>query len=178
MTFAVRELAVGEALNLFDQCGLISRMGAEEDEEEVEEIVYSLADEKRMNLEYYKNNILHFFLPLSFVATSVLTSSEDMVPINRINDDYTFFKRLFGHEFIFDDRNKDQEEVREALAYLRDRGVIVGFDSDEKAWIDVKGRGDQSAALCGPHPNYMESYWVVVRGCYYLRKGRRRRGIG
>ena len=29
-------------------------MGAEEDEEEeVEEVVYSLGDEKRMNLEYY-----------------------------------------------------------------------------------------------------------------------------
>jgi glycerol-3-phosphate O-acyltransferase len=53
MTFADREKAVGEALNLFDQSGLISRMGAEdEEEEEVEEIVYSLEDDKRMNLEY------------------------------------------------------------------------------------------------------------------------------
>ncbi len=172
MTFADREKAVGEALNLFDQSGLISRMGAEEDEEEVEEIVYSLADDKRMNLEYYKNNILHFFLPLSFVATSVLAGSEDMVPVNRINDDYTFFKRLFRHEFIFDDRKKDQEEVREALAYLRDRGLITGFDRDEKAWIEVKGRGRTSLLpFAGLIHNYMESYWVVVRGCYYLRKG-------
>ena len=173
MTFADREKAVSEALNLFNQSGLISRMGAEEEEEEeVEEIVYSLEDDKRMNLEYYKNNILHYFLPVSFVATAILTSSEDMVPINRICDDYSFFKRLFRHEFIFDDQKSDLEEVREVLTYLRDRGMIAGFDKDEKAWIEVKGRGRTSLhPFAGLIHNYMESYWVVVRGCYHLRKG-------
>ncbi len=172
MTFADREKAVAEALHLFNQSGLISRMGTEEDEEEVEEVVYSLEDDKRMNLEYYKNNILHYFLPVSFVAMSVLTSSEDMVPINRISDDYSFFKRLFRHEFIFDDQKSDGDEVREVLAYLRDRGMIAGFDKEEKAWIEVKGRGRTNLLpFAGLIHNYMESYWVVVRGAYYLRKG-------
>ena len=125
-----------------------------------------------MNLEYYKNTILHYFLPVSFVATSVLTSSEDMVPINRINDDYSFFKRLFRHEFIFDDQKNDLDEVGEVLAYLRDRGMIAGFDKNEKAWIEVKGRGRTNLQpFAGLIHNYMESYWVVIRGCYYLRKG-------
>jgi glycerol-3-phosphate O-acyltransferase len=173
MTFADREKAVSEALNLFDQSGLISRMGAEdEEEEEVEEIVYSLEDDKRMNLEYYKNNILHFFLPVSFVATSVLASPEDMVPVNRIRDDYAFFKRLFRHEFIFDDQKDDLVEITETLSYLRDRGMIAGFDKEEKAWVEVKGRGRTNLLpFAGLIHNYMESYWVVVRGCYYLRKG-------
>jgi len=47
-------------------------MGTEEEEEdEFEEVVYSLEDDKRMNLEYYKNNILNYFLPVSFLATSI-----------------------------------------------------------------------------------------------------------
>ena len=172
MTFADREKAVGEALHLFNQSGLISRMGAEEEEEEIEEIVYSLEDDKRMNLEYYKNNILHYFLPVSFVATSILTSPEDMIPINRINDDYSFFKRLFRHEFIFDDQKNDLDEVGEVLSYLRDRGMIAGFDKNEKVWIEVKGRGRTSLLpFAGLIHNYMESYWVVIRGAYYLRKG-------
>ncbi|MBU2227307.1 MAG: 1-acyl-sn-glycerol-3-phosphate acyltransferase [Proteobacteria bacterium] len=172
MTFADREAAIAEALNLFDQSDLISRMGAEEEEEEVEEIVYSLDDDKRMNLEYYKNNILHYFLPVSFVASSILTILEDMVPVNRINDDYAFFKRLFRHEFIFDERKNDRDEVREILAYLHSRGMIAGFDNEEKAWIEVKGRGRTNLLpFAGLIHNYMESYWVVIRGCYYLRKG-------
>jgi glycerol-3-phosphate O-acyltransferase len=173
MTFADREKAIDEALNLFDQSDLISRMGAEdEEEEEVEETVYSLADDKRMNLEYYKNNILHYFLPVSFVATSILTSTEDLVPVNRILDDYRFFKRLFRHEFIFDDQKSDMEEVQETLAYLSERGMITGFAKDEQPWIEVKGRGrTQLIPFAGLTHNYMESCWVVVRGCYYLRKG-------
>jgi glycerol-3-phosphate O-acyltransferase len=171
MTFADREKAVVEALNLFDQSGLISRMGAEE-EEEVEEIVYSLDDDKRLNLEYYKNNILHYFLPMSFVATTILNSPEDLVPINRINDDYTFFKRLFRHEFIFDDKQSDSAEVAEVLAYLRDKGLIVAVNRGENLWIEVKGRGRTSLLpFAGLIHNYMESYWVVIRGCYFLRKG-------
>jgi len=171
MTFADREAAIAEALNLFDQSDLISRMGAEE-EEEVEEIVYSLDDDKRMNLEYYKNNILHYFLPASFVASSILTNQEDMIPLNRINDDYAFFKRLFRHEFIFDEVKKDRDEVGETLAYLHSRGMIAGFDNEEKSWIEVKGRGRKNLLpFAGLIHNYMESYWVVVRGCYYLRKG-------
>jgi glycerol-3-phosphate O-acyltransferase len=147
-------------------------MGAEEEEEEIEEIVYSLEDDKRMNLEYYKNTILHYFLPVSFVATSILTSPEDMIPINRINDDYAFFKRLFRHEFIYDDQKSDLDEVGEVLSYLRDRGMIAGFDKNEKAWIEVKGRGRTSLLpFAGLIHNYMESYWVVIRGAYYLRKG-------
>jgi glycerol-3-phosphate O-acyltransferase len=173
MTFSDREKAIGEALNLFDQSGLISRMGAEEEEEEeVEEVVYSLEDDKRMNIEYYKNNILHYFLPVSFVATSILASQDDLVPINRVIDDYAFFKRLFRHEFIFDDQKRDLDEVRATLAYLQDRGMIAGLDREEKPWIEVKGRGRTNLLpFAGLIHNYIESCWVVVRGCYYLRKG-------
>jgi glycerol-3-phosphate O-acyltransferase len=173
MTFADREKAIEEALMLFDQSDLISRMGAEdEEEEEIEEVVYSLEDGKRMNLEYYKNNILHYFLPLGFVATAILTSADDLVPLNRILDDYRFFKRLFRHEFIFDDQKTDLEEVQETLAYLRERGMVIGFAKDEQPWIEVKGRGrTQLIPFAGLIHNYMESCWVVVRGCYYLRKG-------
>ena len=50
--------------------------------------------------------------------------------------------------------------------------MIAGFDKDEKAWIEVKGRGRTNLhPFAGLIHNYMESYWVVVRGCYHLRKG-------
>lgn len=168
-----REKAFVDALSLFDQSDLISRMGAEEDEQdEMEEIVYSLEDDKRMNLEYYKNNILHFFIPISFVATSLLSSNEDTVPLSQILVDYRFLKRLFWREFIFDDQKDDLDEVNDVLAYLNGRGMIAGFERDGKAWIEVKGRGRINLMpFAGLIHNYFESYWVVMRGCSYLKKG-------
>ena len=93
---------------MFVQSGFISKIEAEEDEdEEMQEVVYSLKEEKRLNLEYYKNNILHFFVPLCFVATSMIKSSEDLISLSRIMGDYKFLKKLLWNEFIFDERKDD-----------------------------------------------------------------------
>jgi glycerol-3-phosphate O-acyltransferase len=174
-TFANPERAIQDALDQFKSMGLISEMGAEEGEEdEFTEVVFSLDEEKRLHLEYYKNNILHFFVPLSFVAASILSKSEDAIPLVTLMEDYKFFKRLFRHEFIFDHRKGDAEEVHEALAYLLDRGMIVGLEKGEEAWIEVKGKGRlYLRPYAGLIQNYIESYWVVTRGSSYLKKDMR-----
>lgn len=174
-TFVNREKAIHDALLLFDQSGLISRMGVEEGEEsEIEEIVYSLDDGKRLNLEYYKNNILHFFLPLSFVATSMLANTEDHIPLGLILEDYRFLKRLFWNEFIFDQERDDGEDVNGALSYLHSRGMIAVEMRGEngETYFEVKGRGRTNLRpFAGLIENYIQSYWVVIRACAYLRKG-------
>jgi glycerol-3-phosphate O-acyltransferase len=171
-TLVNKEKAFLDALNLFEESGIISKMGAEEEPDEMEEIVYSLEDDNRLNLEYYKNNILHFFVPISFVAASLFTSHEDMVPLNRIVKDFQFLKRLFWQEFIFDDRKDDLDEVNDVLAYLNNRGMIAAWEQDGQALVEVKGKGKTNLIpFAGLINNYMESYWVVIRSCTYLRKG-------
>lgn len=171
-TLVHREKAVVDALNQFDQLDIISKMGEDEEEyDEMEEVVYSLEDDNRLKLEYYKNNILHFFIPIGFVAASLLSSNEDVVPLNRIVKDYQFFKRLFWHEFIFDDRKDDLDEVNDVLSYLNNNGMITGLEHDGQALVEVKGRGRMNLMpFAGLVRNYLESYWVVLRGCLYLKK--------
>ena len=170
-TFTNREKAVEDALNLFEQSEIIAKMGAGDEEEDIREIVYSLDDDKRLNLEYYKNNILHYFLPASFVALSLLASMEGMVPLSQIVEDYRFFKRLFWHEFIFDEKTDDGDEVNDVLSYLYAQGMITGEERDGQAWIEVRGKGRVNLLpFAGLIHNYLESYWVVVRGCTYLKK--------
>jgi glycerol-3-phosphate O-acyltransferase len=171
-TLVHKEKAFVDALNLFDESGIISKMGAEEELDEMEEIVYSLEDDNRLNLEYYKNNILHFFVPVSFVAASLFSSHEDMIPLNRIVKDFQFLKRLFWQEFIFDDRKDDLDEVNDVLAYLNGRGMIAALEQNGQALVEVKGKGKTNLMpFAGLISNYMESYWVVIRSSMYLRKG-------
>jgi len=175
-TFVRRDKAIKDALLLFDQSGLISCLGDEEGETpELEEIVYCLDDDKRLNLEYYKNNILHFFLPLSFVASSMLAHTEDHIPLSLVIDDYHFLKRLFWNEFIFDTEREEGEEVNDALAYLHSRGMIeIRRQGEGGASFEVKGRGRTNLKpFAGLIENYIQSYWIVVRACAYLRKGPR-----
>lgn len=171
-TLIHREKAFTDALNLIIQSDIISKMGAEEDEQdEHEDIVYSLEDSNRLKLEYYKNNVLHFFIPIGFVAMSVLSSREDVISLDQIIKDYQFFKRLFWHEFIFDDRKDDMDEVKDILSYLSSRNMISGLERDGQACVEVKGKGRVSLMpFAGLLRNYIESYWVVMRGCQYLKK--------
>jgi glycerol-3-phosphate O-acyltransferase len=172
-TLGNREKAVRDALGMFAQSGLISRMGDEDDE--AEEIVYSLEDDKRLSFEYYKNNILHYFVPISFVATALISVRADIVSLDQVLMDYRFLKRLFWKEFIFDDQKDDLDEVNNVLAYLNSHGMITGFERDGKAWIEVRGTGRiKLSYFAGLIQNYFESYWVVTRGCFYLKKGSRR----
>ena len=171
-TLLHKEKAFVDTLTLFEQSGIISKMGEDEEQGEMDEIVYSLEDNKRLNLEYYKNNILHFFIPISFVAVSLLSSHEDIIHLNQIVKDYQFFKRLFWHEFIFDDKQDDLEEVNEVLSYLNNRGMITPLERDGQILVEVKGRGRKNLMhFAGLIRNYIESYWVVIRGCLYLKPG-------
>ena len=171
-TFANREKAIAEALNMFVQSGFISKIEAEEDEdEEMQEVVYSLKEEKRLNLEYYKNNILHFFVPLCFVATPMIKSSEDMTSLARIMGDYKFLKKLLWNEFIFDEHKDDVDEVNDVLAYLYDRKMITSVEREGQVWIEIKGRGSKKLKpFADLIHNYLESYWIVMRSCLYLKK--------
>jgi glycerol-3-phosphate O-acyltransferase len=170
-TFAQKERAINDAVNLFIAQGVISKIGGEEEEEGFEEIVYSLDDEKRPTLEYYKNNILHFFLPLAFAASSILSFREDAIPLISLMEDYKFFKRIFRREFIFDSRKDDAEEIREVLSYLYGRRMIIGEERNGEAWIEVSGRGRRALRpFAGLVHNYIESYWIVMRAASALRK--------
>lgn len=177
-TFAGIEYAINEALNFFESSGNISKLGIDEDDEpdeEFVEVIYSVESERRMGLEYYKNTILHFFLPLSFVAASILSSDEDTIPLSRIVEDYRFLKTLFWNEFIFNDESDDLEEIRETLFYLADRGMIArDHYYDESTRLVVTGRGRISLApFAGLIQNYIESYWIVLRGSSYLKNKER-----
>ena len=170
-TLSNREKAISDALTLFDQSEIISKMGAEEEDQEFKEIVYSLEDGKRLNLEYYKNNILHFFLPVTFVASSMLSGSDSTIALGQIMEDYRFFKGLFWHEFIFDQQKDDIDEVNDVLSYLHSHEMITGEEQDGQVWIELKGKGRvKLMPFAGLIRNYIESYWVVLRGCSFLKK--------
>lgn len=171
-TFAHREKAINDAVNMFVQQGFISKIEAEEDEdEEMQEVVYSLKEEKRLNLEYYKNNILHFFIPLCFVATSMIKSNEDLISLQRIMGDFSFLKKLLWNEFIFDEHRDDTDEVNEAITYLYERKMITFLEKDDQVFIEIKGKGTKKLKpFADLIHNYLESSWIVIRSGLYLKK--------
>ncbi|MCF8054213.1 MAG: 1-acyl-sn-glycerol-3-phosphate acyltransferase [Deltaproteobacteria bacterium] len=142
-----------------------------DDEDDSLEIVYSLEDEKRLAIEYYKNNILHFFVPISFFALTVLQHDDNEVSLKNILQDYSYLKKLFRHEFIFDDSISDFDEIGAIMDFLKKQNRIDVIAVGDDVRITTRGAGrkilERFAALTR---NYIESYWVTVRSLSLLRK--------
>ncbi len=118
---ARREEAVPAALGLFSRWGYLLPKSLQKEKKEFV-TSYLLPDDKRLNLEYYKNTIIHHFLPISMAALSICSSREEETAFSRIKDDCLFLKRLFSQEFIFG--GDEDREITESLAYREGQGII------------------------------------------------------
>ena len=59
------------------------------------ETFYYVDEDKKRELEYYKNSIIHCFIAHSFVAVSLLTGTEEIRREEAIREDYGFLKNIF-----------------------------------------------------------------------------------
>jgi glycerol-3-phosphate O-acyltransferase len=130
---------------------------------------YSIDETKRPLLEYYKNNILHFFLPAAMVSLSILAGQGFEFSREQILEDYGFLQDFFRNEFIFSDLDPESQ-VRQTLDYFDSRGVVINLDPQEASYtLSASGLKDLSY-FANLLFNYLESYWIVFRSIKYLQK--------
>ena len=156
---ATKQEILSAAGDLLCRSGYISAVRMEEGQQE--KAIYLLDDEKRLNLEYYKNNIIHHFLAISFVAAAVLGHSEKEIPGTRLREDYCFLKRLFRQEFILG--NDDESEIKSALSYLESCGILTG--NGEGGFRREGGAEEKLMPFAGLTRSCRESYGVVFNAC-------------
>ena len=133
-----------------------------EDTEVEEETFYYVDDEKKIELEYYKNSIIHFFILHSFVAISILTGQEEVKHTDSIISDYDFLKTLFKHEFVFDKDEDPNEKVISIIEYFVELGFLT-HSVENKGYIITKRGFDKLPIWAALTKTFLESYWIVVK---------------
>jgi glycerol-3-phosphate O-acyltransferase len=133
-----------------------------EDIDQEEETFYFVEDDKKVELEYYKNNIIHFFLPHSLVATSLLAGREAEKKLDAIVADYTFMKTLLKAEFLFEEEENEAEKVQSILDYFL-QAYFVSGSADRSAFIITKMGYDRLPAWASLTKTFMESYWIAAK---------------
>ncbi len=120
--------------------------------------LFCLNEKKSFELSYYKNSIIHFFIPYSFVAISLLCSQDERMSVSQIKKDYLLLRDLFKYEFLYD--KEAEEEIKEALTYFYEKAYL-SYEGDGFR-LTVKGRKSiiMWAELLR---NYIEAYWIAVR---------------
>jgi len=162
------DVSLQDSLRDLERGKLIGKLKDEDDD--LEEEVFTLEDSKRLTLEYYKNNIIHFLLPAAYVSTSILAQQTFRFSTAQVLEDVTFMKNFFKFEFVYDNELSDEQLVRDVLDSFERLGFLHPSGDDDDHPYVLAHKGLKAAHYFhGLLRNYFEGYWLVLRGLRYLQ---------
>ncbi len=163
------DYALKETLEIFLNEKIITPVRLEREERaEEEDALFELNDRNRYNLEYYKNNILHFLLPIAFVSVSLLSRKRNSIDLKGIEEDFAFMKDFFVNDFVFPPHEKNDRFIESTLKYLLKRDIIR---EDDGRYL-IQGRHlEDLLHFASLIQSSFEAYYIVGSSlkCLYRR---------
>lgn len=157
-SLSVCDKAMEETLAILIKSNVVRTL----EDTEGSEVFYYADDEKKRELEYYKNNIVHCFMSHAFVALSLLSGKEEVKSAASLLSDYEFFKKLFRYEFIYDEGVTVQYKIDEANGYFQEASYIVESPSGDGYQVTRLGFV-QLPIWAAFTKTFLESYWIATR---------------
>lgn len=119
-------------------------------------LIYQLDESGRVTLDYYKNNILHFFVPAAIVTAAVLAAedkSHDCVLrwARRIS-------QLLKNEVSFRGGATFEDNFDAASALLLERGTLLRTDT---GWLVPQNSEEEVRELAGILAVFFEAYRIM-----------------
>lgn len=113
--------------------------------------ILHVPDDKRINLDFYKNNSIHLYVTASLLSHSLLRGVER----ERLKEDLWWWLDLLRNEFVLPEREVLAEQVGHLLERLARMGVVNDGRTDaDHPWI---------RATASILQNFREAYWVATR---------------
>lgn len=151
----VRADVVREAIALFTDAKLISRHNTDQ------EPVYSITDQGRMALEYYKNNILHFFVASALISSALMADEGEPMDDATLRERVQELSRLFKYEFMYRADAPFDEIFEDALDMMKSAGEVERVEGRIRV---AGGSGGTMVQLYAEMlRTYFESYLVTTR---------------
>jgi glycerol-3-phosphate O-acyltransferase len=134
-----------EGLTWLETGGLIARVV------DSDGTVLHVPPEKRLVLDFYKNNTIHFFLVPALVTRALRAG----VPESDLEADVLWWLDLYRWEFPLPERETVRRDIQRWLAYYRETGAVVGDRPDAAHPV--------MQVTCGLLENFREAYLVAAR---------------
>ncbi|MFW6081655.1 MAG: glycerol-3-phosphate acyltransferase, partial [Desulfosalsimonas sp.] len=133
--------------------------------------IFKIHENRRPNLEYYKNNCVIFFAPAAYTALSILALDSFQFQEESLYTHYGFLKDFFSKEFIFDPESPDESVVRENLETFIKEAILTPHPTLYDTYNLTSAGFRKLNLFAGFLTPYFESYWVVLN--FYLRYTRK-----
>ena len=132
---------------------------------------YVAAENKRLSLEYYKNNCIHHFVPAAYASLAILSYDAFQFSASALHGDYTFLQEFFKYEFAYDVEQSPEYIVRKTLKAFINEAILIPHPTLPDTY-NITSQGFRKLLLFAAFlKTYFESYWVVLN--VLKRYGRR-----
>ena len=153
--------AFNQTIKIYTQRKFIERvsLGKYEDDESV---VYTVGENKRPHLEYYKNNCIAYFIPAAFTALAILEKDAFQFSAADLGQPYAFLQDFFKNEFAYDVDHSVDLYVRKHLKIFIDDAILMPHPSIPD-FYNLTSMGFRKLKLyAGFLTPYFESYRIVL----------------
>ncbi len=126
------------------------------------ERVWAVPPDKRITLEFYKNQVLHYFAPAGYVALALRGRPDGPFTIEDLRGPFADLVWLLRREFILDPDRPATAQLHEAIGTLEVHGALSRVpDTEEPTWqvADPVRIGE----IYSLFRNFVESYALVLR---------------
>lgn len=124
---------------------------------------YRIPPAKRLQLEYYKNNCIAYFVPAAYTALAILNKDAFQFSSTDLHDRYDFLKNFFKYEFAFNTDRTAASQVRKTLKAFIDDAILMPHRSMPETY-QITSAGLRSLKLYARFLKpYFESYLVVLQ---------------
>lgn len=136
-----------ESLLFLESGGLVQRVQGDGD-------VIRVPAEKRINLDFYKNNTIHFFLLPALLSRALLIGLQGAA----LKDEVSWWLDLYRWEFPLPEREAMAAELGRLLEYFRAEGAMGAGDGDT-----LNPEHPLVRSTAGLLDNFREAYWTAAR---------------
>jgi len=136
-----------ENLAFLETAGLVHRLPGDD-------AVIHVPPEKRLILDFYKNNSIHFFLLPALLCRALMKGLHGAA----VTEEVTWWLRLYRWEFPLPEREALASDLARLHEHFRAQEVIVPGDGD----VVVSNHG-LLRATAGILDNFAEAYWIAAQ---------------
>ncbi len=156
-----RDDVLREAVRLFIDAGSVREHREIRGQSEEHDPIYRVPDQRRVALEYYKNNVLHFLAPRAFVSAA-LYPHDDGLSVADLRDRVRDIAHLLVHEFPLGAEAPFEDTFDATLRAMVDAGEVVVDET--RVSVAGNGMGRFVALYADLLRPYFESYLLALRG--------------
>jgi glycerol-3-phosphate O-acyltransferase len=157
---AINRRALEQAVGLLCDGKLVVRHG------EGRDVVYRVPEERRLALEYYKNNIIHFFVSQALISAALLVREGERAPSEQaLRERVRNISRVFKFEFMYR-ADTDFDQIFDDT--LRDMLQAGELERVEDRVRPTDGPGARISIYTAMIRSYFESYLLAGRSVLEL----------